>query len=92
MICGNWVNQLVKEVRGKIRNKKELTLSHQSASDISFIIEVDPTGNGDWMEYLVQKVKAGEKWTYEFPKEFQARWIRFSTDADTKATAWLTYK
>jgi hypothetical protein len=73
-------------------DKKELTLSHQSASDISFTIEVDPTGNGDWMEYLVQKVKAGEKWTYEFPKEFQARWIRFSTDADTKATAWLTYK
>lgn len=73
-------------------DQKELILSHQSAGDITFTIEVDPTGNGDWMEYLVQKVKAGEKWTYEFPREFQARWIRLSADADTKATAWLTYK
>ena len=73
-------------------DEKELTLSHQSAGDVTFTLEVDPTGNGDWMEYLVQKVKTGEKWTCRFPKEFQARWIRFSTDADTKATAWLTYK
>lgn len=73
-------------------DKKELTLSHQSTGDVTFTIEVDPTGNGDWMEYQVQKVKAGEKWTYEFPKEFQARWIRISAGADTKATAWLTYK
>ena len=73
-------------------DRKKLTLSHQSADDITFTIEADPTGNGDWMEYMVRKVKAGEKWTYEFPAEFQARWIRFSTDEDTKATAWLEYK
>ena len=73
-------------------DRKKLTLSHQSTDDITFTIEADPTGNGDWMEYMVRKVKAGEKWTYEFPAEFQARWIRFSTDEDTKATAWLEYK
>lgn len=73
-------------------DKKDLMLSHQSTSDITFTIEVDPTGNGDWMEYQVQKVKAGEEWTYQFPKEFQARWIRVSVDTDTKATAWLEYK
>lgn len=73
-------------------DRKKLTLSHQSTDDITFTIEADPTGNGDWMEYMVRKVKAGEKWTYEFPAEFQARWIRFSTDVDTKATAWLEYK
>lgn len=72
--------------------KKQLSLSHQSDKDITFTIEVDPTGNGDWMEYFVQQVKAGEKWYYEFPKEFQARWIRFSVDTNTKATAWLEYK
>ena len=73
-------------------DRKKLTLSHHSTDDITFTIEADPTGNGDWMEYMVRKVKAGEKWTYEFPAEFQARWIRFSTDVDTKATAWLEYK
>lgn len=73
-------------------DKKKIALSHQSPQDVVFTIEVDPTGNGDWMEYLVQKVKVGEKWTYEFPKEFQARWIRFYSNTDTKATAWLTYE
>ena len=73
-------------------DRKQLVLSHQSDKDVTFSIEVDPTGNGDWMEYKLQQVKAGEKWAYEFPEEFQGRWIRFSTDADTKATAWLEYK
>ena len=43
------------------------------------------------MEYMTQRVRAGEEWRYEFPEEFQARWIRFSMDTDTKATAWLEY-
>lgn len=73
-------------------DKRQLVLSHQSDKDVMFTIEVDPTGNGDWMEYKTQQVKVGEEWSYEFPKEFQARWIRFSTDADTKAKAWLEYQ
>lgn len=73
-------------------DKKDLTLSHSATQNVTFKIEVDPTGNGDWMEYLVQNVKAGETWKYSFPKEFQAHWIRFSTDVDTKATAWLNYR
>lgn len=73
-------------------DRKELTLSHQSDKDISFRIEADPTGNGDWMEYASYTVKPGETFTHRFPAGFQARWIRFVTDADTKVTAWLEYK
>lgn len=73
-------------------DKKTLTLSHNSTQDVTFTIEADPSGNGDWMEYRVQKVKAGEEWEFEFPEGFQARWIRFSTDTDTQATAWLVYE
>lgn len=73
-------------------DKRQLALSHQSDKDVTFTIEVDPTGNGDWMEYKIQQVKAGEEWSYEFPNGFQARWIRFSVDTDTKATAWLEYR
>lgn len=73
-------------------DRKQLVLSHQSDKDVTFTIEVDPTGNGDWMEYKLQQVKAGEEWTYEFPEEFQSRWIRFSVDTDTKVTTWLEYK
>lgn len=73
-------------------DKKELFLSHKASQNVTFTIEADPTGNGDWMVYKVQTVKPGEIWKYEFPSEFQARWIRFSTDKDVKATAWLEYK
>lgn len=73
-------------------DKKEMQLSHQSDKDIVFTMEVDPTGNGDWMEYASYTVKAGETLRQELPAAFQARWIRFRTNDDTKATAQLTYK
>lgn len=73
-------------------DKKDLTLSHNSQKDVTFTIEVDPTGNGKWMKYTTLTVKPGESLTHELKDPFQARWIRFSTDTNTNATAWLDYK
>ena len=73
-------------------DKKCMTLSHTSDQPVNIRVEVDPTGNGDWMEYAVHSVKAGEAFDYTFPESFQARWIRFIADKDTEATAWLEYK
>ena len=53
---------------------------------------MDPTGNGDWMEYAAYTVQPGERFVQQLPEAFQARWIRFVSDTDTKATAWLDYK
>lgn len=72
-------------------DKKELTLSHKDNSSVSFIVEVDPTGNGDWMEYATYEVASGEELRQVLPNDFQARWVRFKTDKDVKATAWLNY-
>ena len=68
------------------------SLSLTADKDATIRIEVDPTGNGDWMEYRTEQVKAGTPSTYQFPKEFQARWIRFVSDTDATVTAWLEYK
>ena len=73
-------------------DKKELSLSHESDKNVLVRVEVDPTGNGDWMEYATYTVKPGEKMIHQFPASFQARWIRFVSNVDTKATAWLEYK
>ncbi|MBP3516946.1 MAG: hypothetical protein J6K31_00765 [Parabacteroides sp.] len=73
-------------------DKKELALSHQSDKSVVITVEVDPTGNGDWMEYAAYTVKPGEKLVRQFPESFQARWIRFVSDTNTKVTAWLVYK
>jgi hypothetical protein len=71
---------------------RTLSLSHNSEKNVIFTIESDPTGNGDWMIYAIKTVKQGETLKEKFPAEFQAKWIRFSTNIDTKATAWLEYQ
>ena len=71
-------------------DRKSLSLT--TDKDATVTIEVDPTGNGDWMEYQSVQVKGGETWKHEFPAEFQARWIRFVSDKNVTATAWLEYK
>lgn len=73
-------------------DKKTLTLSHTGNKTVNFTIEVDPTGNGDWMEYQTISIEEGKKQSLQFPDSFQARWIRFITDADVNATTWLDYK
>ena len=95
---GPWKNTAVKAGEASdpyligFYDKKNLTLSHSSQSDVTFTVEVDPTGNGKWVKYATLTVKPGEQMKHEFKAPFQARWIRFSIDADTNATAWLEYK
>jgi hypothetical protein len=69
-------------------DKKTLTL--QSATPTKITIEVDITGNGDWMTY--QTVDLNEEFTHPFPADFQAYWIRFTSSHDTTATAQLVYE
>lgn len=73
-------------------DKKGMQLSHTSPKTVTFTVEIDPTGNGDWMKYATYKVEPGKTVRYDFPKSFQARWIRFTTDCDTEATTWLEYR
>lgn len=95
---GPWVESDVK--KGEVSDpyliafydKKALTLSHKGTQPVQFMIEVDPTGNGDWMEYQTCTVGVEKVFTHQFPESFQARWIRFSVNSDVKATAWLEYK
>lgn len=41
------------------KDKKEILPSHQSEKKITFTVETDPTGCGDWMEYAIYTGKAG---------------------------------
>lgn len=72
-------------------DKKKLTLSHDLEEVVTYTVEVEPVGHGPWMEYKIFTVAEGESLTFEFPDEFQARWIRFKTNKDCKATTWLEY-
>ena len=72
-------------------DNRRLTISHNLNEDVSFTIEVEPVGHGPWIEYKEVSLKAGEKFSHQFPDSFQSRWIRFKSDKDCVATAWLVY-
>lgn len=73
-------------------DRKEMQLSHNATQNVIFTVEVDPTGNGDWMVYDTYTVKPDQTLKYQFPENFQARWIRFAVNADAQVTTWLEYK
>ena len=72
-------------------DNRSLTLEHSLEESVTFTIQVDPSGHGLWMEYQQVQVAPGEIYDYRFPEYFEARWIRFITDKDCEATAWLIY-
>lgn len=72
-------------------DRRSLQLFHNAARAITFTIEADPVGNGTWMNYKEVTVAPGETFKYTFPAGFQARWVRFTSNSDCTATAWLEY-
>jgi hypothetical protein len=73
-------------------DKKSLSINHGLDEKVTFTIEVDPSGQGLWVEFMEFQVSPGETHDYIFPDKFQARWIRFKVDKDCEATALLEYK
>jgi hypothetical protein len=72
-------------------DNRKLQLSHNLKEPVRFMVQVDPIGHGPWMNYKELSVKPGETLNFIFPDSFQSRWIRFVSDKDCLATAWLKY-
>ena len=73
-------------------DKREMSLSHRFTGEVTFTVEVDPTGDGQWFHYADFNIKPGDTLEHHFPDAFQARWIRLKADHDTKATALFEYR
>ena len=67
------------------------TLELTSDKDVNITIEIDVDYNG-WHVFKTISLAAGEKFTYQFPEGFNSHWIRFKSDHDCQATAWLSYE
>ena len=72
--------------------RKTLTLSHQSPQPVRMHVQVDLTGNGDWVPYAAIDVPAGRTVERAFAAGYDAYWLRVIADMDTTATAWLVYR
>jgi hypothetical protein len=73
-------------------DRKSIAVSHKGGEVISFRIELDVTGEGDWVLYQNLDVKPGATASHEFPAACQAYWIRLVPAAATTATARLEYR
>ncbi|MCK8495491.1 hypothetical protein M0L20_26735 [Spirosoma sp. RP8] len=95
---GPWKNAAVKANEASdpyligFYDQRSLQLSHKATQPVTFTIEADPVGSGVWMTYKSFTVAPGKTIDYTFPKDFQARWIRFKTDKTCEATTYLNYK
>lgn len=95
---GPWKNTKVKASKPSdpyligFYDNKRLALSHDLKEPVEFTIEVEPVGHGPWMAYKKVTVAQGDTFEYNFPDNFQAKWIRFISNKNCKATAWLVYK
>jgi hypothetical protein len=73
-------------------DKRTITLEHDQQEAVNFTLEVEPVGHGPWMRYKTFTVAPGAAFEFEFPKDFEARWLRLVTDKDCTATGWLVYE
>ncbi|MCX7591299.1 MAG: hypothetical protein N2255_06685 [Kiritimatiellae bacterium] len=72
-------------------DKKVLHLVHRADSPVSFTVEVDFLGDGDWHAYQTFTVPSQGYLHYEFPDGFSAHWVRVVGDTDCVATAYFVY-
>ena len=95
---GPWVNTLVEPgvysdpYLFGFYDKKKLRLSHNGNTNVNFRVELDPSGDGEWVTYKSFNVKPGATMQHVFPKASSERWIRFSVDKEVSATALLNYE
>jgi hypothetical protein len=71
--------------------RKELELSHASASSVTFTVEVDFAANNTWHRYGQFTVAPGQALKHVFPAGYSAHWVRVKSDTTTTATAQFTY-
>jgi len=73
-------------------DQKSLELSHRSERAVRVRVQIDVSGDGHWFDYQTFDVAPGDSVRHEFPRGFDAYWLRIQTESDAVATAWLTYE
>lgn len=70
---------------------KCLHLAHDAAEPVTFVIEVDITGNGNWRTCESLSVSGKGYRCHVFPAGFSAHWVRVTADKPCTATAQFVY-
>ncbi|MNK56247.1 hypothetical protein D3C87_752770 [compost metagenome] len=70
-------------------NQKVLHLKASKA--VAVTLQIDKAGNNKWEDYKTIKLGANVYQYFIFPADFKATWIRFKTNADCNATAFIHF-
>ncbi len=73
-------------------DRKRLTLSHAAAEPVTFTVEVDIAGTGQWLAYRAFTVPPGQPLAHAFDESFSAYWVRVVSDRACTATAQFVYE
>ena len=71
---------------------KSVALCHSNSQPVTFTIEVDFVGNGEWCPYAQLTVQPGQTLAHAFPAGYSAHWVRAKANRDTTATATFIYR
>lgn len=55
-------------------------------------LEMDITGDGDWVEYKKFAISSKKQFGYDFPREYHAYWVRGWFDRDVNATVNFSFR
>lgn len=72
-------------------DQKVLHLSHKAATSVTYTVEVDFMGTGQWHTYARLTVGPNGYVHHEFPAGFSAHWVRLTASRTCKATAVFIY-
>ncbi len=73
-------------------DRKRLTLWHDAAEPVRFVVEVDFIRDGSWHEYAAFEVEPGRRFEHEFPRGYSAHWVRLRADRPCRASAVFDYE
>jgi hypothetical protein len=73
-------------------DRRTLALSHDANQPVEFLLELDLTGSGNWVQTQSFTVAPGATLRYAFPAASHAHWLRLIAGTACRATATLTYE
>jgi hypothetical protein len=71
--------------------KRMVHLANHSAAEVTFTLELDIAGDGQWTNFRDFKVPATGYVPYIFPADCRGEWVRLRTDKDCTATAYFHF-
>ena len=84
------ITDVPKDLMGRVGHPAVKT-DEPPVADVTFTLEIDAKGDGQWTEYRTIRMPAGGYACHVFGENVDAEWIRVKSNKDCHATAYFHY-